>query len=153
EQYGLKEEFPYIFAGLAIAVGAAILLNATFVLRYGMKRLVTLALIGYFATSLLYILLFLGSDNPGIIVLLAFFGIQFFCVGFLFGNLRALAMEPVGHIAGIGAAITGFLSTMMAVPMSTWIGRYVGDTALPLFIGFAICSLFSLIILFALRKK
>jgi DHA1 family bicyclomycin/chloramphenicol resistance-like MFS transporter len=153
QQYGLKEEFPYIFAGLAIAVGAAILMNASLVLRYGMKRLVTLALLGYFATSLLYILFFFGSDNPSIIILLAFFGTQFFCVGFLFGNLRALAMEPVGHIAGIGAAITGFLSTMMAVPMSTWIGRYVEDTALPLFIGFAICSLFSLIILFALRKK
>lgn len=153
EQYGLKEEFPYIFAGLAIAIGSAIFLNGSFVLRYGMKRLVSLSLIGYFATSLLYVILFFGSDNPSIYVLLIFFGIQFFCVGFLFGNLRALAMEPVGHIAGIGAAITGFIATMMAVPISTWIGRYVADTALPLFIGFLICSLISLLILLSLRKE
>ena len=46
-----------------------------------------------------------------------FFSLQFFCLGFLFGNLRAIAMEPVGHIAGIGAAITGFISTLMAVPI------------------------------------
>ena len=153
EQYGLKEEFPYIFAGLAIAIGAAIFLNGTFVVRYGMKRLITLALIGYFATSLLYIIFFFDGTNPGIIVLLAFFGIQFFCVGFLFGNLRALAMEPVGHIAGIGAAITGFLATMMAVPISTIIGRYVNDSALPLFIGFSICSFLSVLILLYLRKR
>jgi DHA1 family bicyclomycin/chloramphenicol resistance-like MFS transporter len=153
EQYDLKEEFPYIFAGLAIAIGSAIFLNGSFVVRYGMKRLVSLALIGYFATSLLYVLFFFGSNNPGIVVLLLFFGIQFFFVGFLFGNLRALAMEPLGHIAGIGAAITGFISTMMAVPISTVIGRYVSNTALPLFIGFLICSLISLIILLLLRKK
>ncbi|KAA3620533.1 MAG: MFS transporter [Flavobacterium sp.] len=153
EQYGLKEEFPYIFAGLAIAIGSAIFLNGSFVLRYGMKRLVSLSLIGYFATSLLYVIFFFGSDNPSIYILLVFFGIQFFCVGFLFGNLRALAMEPVGHIAGIGAAITGFIATMMAVPISTWIGRYVADTALPLFIGFLICSLISLLILLSLRKR
>ena len=153
EQYGLKEEFPYIFAGLAIAIGTAIFLNGSFVLKYGMKRLVTLATIGYFATSLLYILLFFGSDNPSIYVLLGFFGIQFFCVGFLFGNLRALAMEPLGHIAGIGSAVTGFIATMMAVPISTWIGRFVDDTALPLFVGFAICSFLAVLILIYLRKK
>ena len=45
-------------------------------------------------------------------------------------------MEPIGHIAGIGAAITGFLSTMMAVHISTFIGKFVTATALPLFIGF-----------------
>jgi DHA1 family bicyclomycin/chloramphenicol resistance-like MFS transporter len=153
EQYGLKEEFPYIFAGLAIAIGAAIFLNGSFVLKYGMKRLVSLSLIGYFVTSLLYILFFFGSDNPSIYVLLTFFGIQFFCVGFLFGNLRALAMEPLGHIAGIGSAVTGFIATMMAVPISTWIGRYVGETSLPLFIGFAICSFIAVLILLYLRKK
>ncbi len=153
EQYGLKDEFPYIFAGLAIAIGTAIFLNGSFVLKYGMKRLVSLALVGYFITSVLYLLLFFGGDNPSIYVLLAFFGIQFFCVGFLFGNLRALAMEPLGHIAGIGSAVTGFIATMMAVPISTWIGRFVGDSALPLFIGFAICSFVALLILIYLRKK
>lgn len=153
EQYGLKDEFPYIFAGLAIAIGTAIFLNGSFVLKYGMKRLVSLSLVGYFATSLLYMLLFFGSDNPSIYVLLVFFGIQFFCVGFLFGNLRALAMEPLGHIAGIGSAVTGFIATMMAVPISTWIGRFVGATALPLFIGFAICSFLAVLILLYLRKK
>ncbi len=153
EQYGLKEEFPYIFSGLAIAIGAAIFLNATLVLRYGMKRLVSIALLGFFATSLLYIVLFYNSVNPPIEVLLLFFGMQFFCIGFLFGNLRALAMEPVGHIAGIAAAITGFISTMMAVPISTIIGRYIAHTALPLFIGFSICSLLAIIILIVLRKR
>ena len=62
-------------------------------------------------------------------------------------------MEPVGHIAGIAAAITGFISTMMAVPISALIGKYVDDTALPLFIGFSVCALLSLWILYYLKAK
>ncbi|OGS74390.1 MAG: MFS transporter [Flavobacteria bacterium RIFCSPLOWO2_12_FULL_35_11] len=150
-QYDLKEQFPYIFAGLSIAIGSATFLNATLVLKYGMEKMVTAALISFFSVSLLYIVLFLNTANPGIGVLLAFFGLQFFAIGFLFGNLRALAMEPIGHIAGIGAAITGFLSTMMAVPISTFIGKFVSATALPLFIGFLICSTMALLILVYLK--
>ena len=91
--------------------------------------------------------MFYSSGNPHVGVLLGFFGLQFFAIGFLFGNLRALAMEPIGHIAGIGAAITGFISTMMAVPISTFIGKFTVNTALPLFIGFLICGGFSIFIL------
>jgi DHA1 family bicyclomycin/chloramphenicol resistance-like MFS transporter len=154
EQYNLKEEFPYIFAGLAIAIGLAIFLNGTLVLKYGMEKLITNSLLGFLVVSLLYIVFFHSSANPPVSVLLIFFALQFFCIGFLFGNLRAMAMEPVGHIAGIAAAITGFISTLMAVPISVFIGRFVSDTALPLFIGFLICSLLSIgILLFVKRSR
>jgi len=147
KQYGLKEQFPYIFAGLAIAIAAATFLNGSFVVRFGMKKLITWAIIGFFVISLTYVVLFYNTTQPSIYVLIGFFAMQFFCVGFLFGNLRALAMQPVGHIAGIGAAVTGFIATMMSVPISTFIGRYVEETTLPLFIGFSICGGISLGIL------
>ena len=153
EQYDLKEEFPYIFAGLAIAMGAAILMNASLVLRFGAKKMVSTALFGFFGCSVLYLILFHDTSNPGIEVLLIFFALQFFAIGFLFGNLRALAMEPVGHIAGIAAAITGFVSTLMAVPISVFIGRFILDTALPLFLGFLICASASIVILIYLKRN
>lgn len=151
DQYGLKEEFPYIFAGLAIAVGTAIFLNGTWVLRFGMRKLVDVSLIGYFLSSVVYVIAFYDGGNPSVIVLLSFFAVQFFCIGFLFGNLRALAMEPVGHIAGIAAAITGLISTLMAVPISTFIGRHLDESTLPLFVGFAACAGISLIILAVIK--
>lgn len=152
-QYGLVDEFPYIFAGLAAAIGAAIFINGTFVVRFGMEKIVTGALFGFFAVSVLYVLLFFNVLRPSVWVLVVFFGLQFFCIGFMFGNLRALAMEPVGHIAGIGAAITGLISTLMAVPISTFIGRFVEDTTLPLFIGFSSCGAISLTILWWIKRK
>ncbi len=153
EQYHLKEAFPYIFAGLAVSTGIAILLNGIFVIKIGMKKMINLSLIGFFGVSLLYIILFYNTPNPSIEIILTFFALQFFFLGFLFGNLRAIAMQPVGHIAGIAAAITGLISTLMAVPISIVIGRYVETTALPLFIGFSVCSLLSIFIISALKLK
>ncbi len=153
EQYGLKEAFPYIFAGLATASGSAILLNGIFVVKYGMKKMIHVSLIGFFIISICYSILFFNSVNPSIKVILLFFSLQFFCLGFLFGNLRAIAMEPVGHIAGIGAAITGFISTLMAVPISIFIGKFVTITVLPIFIGFSICSFLSILIVLMLTIK
>jgi len=151
EQYNLVDEFPFIFAGLAIAVGFATFLNGTFVLKYGMLKLVTISTLLYTVIPLTYMLFFYGKPNPSITILLIFFGLQFFSVGFLFGNLRALAMQPIGHIAGIGAAINGFVSTIMAVPIATYIGKYVITTALPLFIGFFVCGVVSLLTLYYLK--
>ncbi len=143
EQYDLKEVFPYIFAALALTIGTATLLNGTLVLRYGMLRIVTVALTAFVLISLVYIVLFFRTGNPPFPVALIFFALQFFAVGFLFGNLRALAMEPVGHIAGIGAAISGFIATLMGVLISAFIGQYVTHSIMPMFVGFLVCGLIS----------
>lgn len=152
EQYGLSEQFPYIFAGLAISVGFATFLNGTFVLKYGMLKLVKLSTISFTLISIAYLILFYGKPNPSATMLLIFFGLQFFSLGFIFGNTRALAMQPIGHIAGIGAAINGFFSTIMAVPIATYIGGFIDTTALPLFVGFSVCGVCSIILLMVLKQ-
>jgi len=151
-QYGLVDQFPYIFGALAFSVGVATFTNGTLVVRFGMKKLVTIFSIVFSLTSLLYISIFYGETNPSISILILFLALQFFSVGFLFGNVRSLAMQPLGHISGIGAAINGFISTIMAVPIATFIGSFVETTALPLFIGFAACGLGSLLLLLFVKK-
>ena len=148
DQYGLGQEFPYIFASLAISVGFATFLNSRLVVRLGMLKLVHIAMLGYVFTSILYLVLYANHPNPSVVILVSFFALQFFCIGFLFGNLRALAMEPMGHIAGIGSALNGFLSTVMAVPIADFIGSFVKDSVTPLFIGFSVCGLISLVLFY-----
>jgi DHA1 family bicyclomycin/chloramphenicol resistance-like MFS transporter len=152
KQYGMVEEFPYLFAALAIAVGFATFLNGTFVVKYGMYAMVKIFMIAFTVIPVIYLVLFFGEPNPNVYILLTFFAAQFFSIGFLFGNLRSLAMQPVGHIAGIGAAINGFVSTIMAVPIAMYIGSFVITTASPLFVGFLICGSCSLLILWVLRR-
>ena len=153
EQYAMANEFPYIFAGLAISIGLATFLNGTLVLRLGMRKLAFSALCVFFSTSFLYVLLFWNTANPRVSVLVLFLSVQFFSLGFLFGNLRSLAMEPIGHIAGIGAAITGFVSTIIAIPIASFVGSFVNHTVLPLFAGLAVCGFISLWIFILIKRK
>ena len=150
-QYKLADKFPYIFASLAIAVGLATFLNSRYVIRFGMWRIAYAGTIAFCFISLLYVALFWSRDNPSIEILITFFALQFFAIGFLFGNLRSLAMQPLGHIAGIGAAINGFISTVMAVPIANYIGSFVSDSVLPLFIGFSVFGILSLLIFIRLK--
>jgi DHA1 family bicyclomycin/chloramphenicol resistance-like MFS transporter len=153
EQYNLVDEFPYLFGAIALAVGFATFINGTVVVKYGMKKLVRFFLTVFTAVSLFYVIVFYQQANPPIIVLVISFMIQFFAIGFLFGNLRSLAMQPIGHIAGVGAAINGFVSTVMAVPIAYFVGLYVVDTAYPLFLGFLFFGSTSMLLLFLTRKK
>jgi len=153
QQYDMAELFPYIFASLAISVGLATFMNSQLVVKYGMFKIAYTAMIAFVVISILYVVLFWSGRNPSVYVLIGFCSIQFFSIGFLFGNLRALAMQPLGHIAGIGAAINGFVSTVMAVPIANYIGSFVYESVLPLFIGFSVFGGFSLLIFLVLKKK
>lgn len=152
DQYGLVDSFPYIFAGLAVSIGLSTFLNGTLVIRFGMRRLALMALTAFCIIALVYVVLFWHRPNPGVIVLVSFLFVQFFCLGFLWGNFRSIAMEPIGHVAGIGAALNGFLSTVLAVPIANFIGGFVQDSVWPMFFGLAICGLLSLLIMLAVRK-
>ena len=150
--YGLKDAFPYIFAGLSISIGLSTYLNGTLVVKLGMRKLSLIALVIFSVIALMYVLLFWNSTNPDIIVLVGFLSLQFFCLGFMWGNFRSIAMEPIGHIAGIGAAITGFVSTLLSIPIATFVGSYIVDSVLPMFVGLAICGLLSLGIFLTARR-
>ena len=54
------------------------------------------------------------------------------CIGFLFGNLNALAMEPMGHIAGTAAAIIGALTTLLSSAIGVGSGILYNETLYPL---------------------
>lgn len=153
QQYDMAAVFPYIFASLAVSVGLSTFMNSQLVVKYGMLRIASISVTAYTIVSLLYILLFFSGANPHVGVLIAFFAIQFFTIGFIFGNLRSLAMEPLGHIAGIGAAINGFVSTVMAVPIANYIGSFVKDSVLPLFVGFFLFGLVSIAVFMYVKWK
>ena len=153
KQYNLADEFPLIFASLAISVGLATFFNSQLVVRFGMKNIVHTAMISFIVISLIFIIIYNSGKNPSIEILITFFALQFFTIGFLFGNLRALAMEPMGHIAGIGSALNGFISTVMAVPIADYIGTYVVDSVTPLFVGFLVCGIISLVLFYFNSSK
>jgi MFS transporter, DHA1 family, multidrug resistance protein len=140
--YGITDLFPFYFAVLAVSIGLASFLNARLVMRFGMRLLSAYALRILTTLSLGYFLYALSLNMaPALALNMAYFVMAFMCIGILFGNFNALAMEPLGHIAGIGAAVVGSLSTLMSVALGGMIGRAFDGTVLPLVGGFAILGL------------
>jgi DHA1 family bicyclomycin/chloramphenicol resistance-like MFS transporter len=141
EQYALGTGFPVYFAIISLSLGMASLTNAHAVIRFGMRFLVSRSLFFVFGLSTLALgITFLTAGHPPLWILIAYLMMTFFGIGILFGNLNALAMEPLGHLAGIGAAVVGSFSTLISMIFGTMIGRSYNGTILPLVISIAILA-------------
>ena len=116
-------------------------------MRFGMRSLIrwSLLVILGLSVAVLGIALLMGGRLP-LWFLMVYLMLTFFGVGILFGNNNALAMQPLGRIAGVGAAVVGSLSTFISVPLGTIIGQSYNGTILPLITGIAILSSLSLIV-------
>ncbi len=141
-QYGLGALFPLYFAVLALAIGGASLVNARLVMRHGMRRLSAWALGMLTGLSLAFLVpATLAGGAPPLWALMAYLVVAFFCIGMLFANFNALAMEPLGHIAGVGAAVVGSLTTLISMILGGAIGQAYDGGVLPLVAGFALLGL------------
>ena len=148
-QYELGTLFPLIFAVNAAAIGLASFTNGRLVIRYGMRTLSRLALLALCALSAGFcVIVWATNGQPSLWLFMGYLLPTFFCVGVLFGNMNSLAMEPLGHIAGLGAAVVGSLSTLLATPLGMVIGQSYNGTVTPLVAGFTVLSLSAL----ALRR-
>lgn len=138
EAYDLGTLFPLYFSILALPLLGAFFSNARLVLKYGMRRMSIMAIWGLTVISLaFFVYAYLQQGVPALWAFMAYFFLTFYCVGILFGNLNAQAMEPLGHIAGVGSAVVGSLSMFISMVIGVWIGHSFDETILPLVGGFA----------------
>ena len=75
---------------------------------------------------------------PPFWLFMAYLLVAFFCIGLLFGNLNALAMKPLGHIAGVGAAVVASLTTFIGVPLGALVGQSFDGTMYNQIAAFAV---------------
>ena len=147
EQYALGTLFPIYFAIIASSIGLASLTNTRLVMRYGMRLLVRTSMLVIVVLSVIaFGVALLVDGQPPLGLLMAYLMVSFFCVGILFGNLNSLAMEPLGHIAGIGAAIVGSLSTLLSSVLGTVVGQSYNGTIFPLVAGLAVLVGLSIVV-------
>lgn len=134
EVYDRADSFPYWFGAVALFAGSASLLNAMLVVRYGMRRLVTVTLGIQIILSTIMFTFSLGSmaEPYGFAAFVVFQTCLFFQAGLTLGNLNAMAMEPVGHIAGIAASAISAISTVLAAVIASPAGLLFKGTVQPL---------------------
>lgn len=141
QQFDRAESFPRWFALIAVTSMAGSLLNTRFVMTLGMRRIVRRT----YAAMLALTLLALATLGGGLLHANLGFAVQilwciglFAMMGLTMGNLNALAMEPVGHIAGLAASVISSVATIGSVAVAIPIGLAFNGTSTPLLIGVAL---------------
>ena len=134
ESFDAAETFPYWFAGSALLAIPGNFLNGRLVLRYGMRLLVKSAVLGHLIMTILMLALLL-TGNMTIWMFFIYSTSFMFSMSFVFPNLTALSMEPMGHIAGLAASVNGAISTILAAALAIPIGLAFDGTPRAVLIG------------------
>jgi MFS transporter, DHA1 family, multidrug resistance protein len=145
EQYQQGDKFALWFGGFAIFIALAMIANGNLVRKLGMRKLSKWAMMAYAAVWVaIAVTCLIFAGQPPLPLLAVMFAIWFFSAGFTFGNFNAMSMEPMGHIAGMAAAVSGFISQAMAIALGGLAGRYYDGTLTPIaifFAGYSLCAL------------
>ena len=143
DAFHAADVFPLVFAIAASFIAIAGLLNAKLVVRIGMRRLAHAGLLGFIAVAALHLAVAL-SGRETLVIFAAFQALQMLAFGFTSGNFSAMAMEPMGHIAGVASSFQGVVSTVGGSLIGFVIGQQFNGTAAPVVAGYLVCSLVSL---------
>jgi DHA1 family bicyclomycin/chloramphenicol resistance-like MFS transporter len=134
--FGAPRLFPILFAAIATGMALSSFLNSRIVEKLGTRIVSHGALLGFVAISAFHVLL--AASGHDTIFRFAF--LQFctmFCFGLIAGNFSAMAMEPLGHVAGTAASVQGFVTTVGGALLGFFVGQNFNGTVVPLILGFA----------------
>lgn len=138
--HGPEAFFPLFFASAAAGMAVATFTNSRIVMRLGSRRVSHWALLLFVALSAVR-LVTTALIGDSLVDFVLFQCATMFCAGLMGSNFSAMAMEPMGSIAGTAAAVQGMLSTMGGGLVAAAIGQSFDGTTLPLLIGYCLCSL------------
>ncbi len=149
--FAAPEWFTGIFALIAGFMACASLLNARIVGKLGMRRVSHGALLGYIALTSAHALVALAGYES-LWLFAAFQSGAMFCFGLLAPNFGAIAMDPLGHVAGTASSVQGFVTTVGGALLGFWIGQHFDGTVVPLTLGFSLCGWVALAIVLVAEK-
>lgn len=143
--------FPPVFAATAIALAVASLINSRIVEKLGMRVVSHGAVLGFIFFAVIHLLVsWLGYETIWTFAVLQ--GGMMFAFGLMGSNFGALAMEPMGHVAGTASSVQGFCSTTGAALLGFAIGQQFDGTTVPMTMGFVLCGLASLVTILITEK-
>ncbi len=145
-QFDTGKMFTVYFGILALVLGVASLTNSRFVQRLGMHYLCYRSMVCIVAASAIFLLVNI-MVSVQLWMFLLYAAVLFFCFGMIFGNLNSIAMEPMGHIAGIASAVTGSVSSAISMVLGAMIGQLYNNTLIPVVAGFLVLGIISILIM------
>lgn len=135
--YGAGQWFPVLFGGVAAALVGASFVNGRFVVRLGMRRISHGALICFILTAAIHLAVFKLIGEPPLWLFMTLLALDLFFFGCIMPNFNALAMAPMGRIAGTASSFVGAMMTGIGATLGWYVGQQYDGTIGPLVVGLA----------------
>ncbi len=141
-QFKVGESFSLYFGGLALVLGVASRANSRVVGKLGMRFICLSSSATIVIASAIFLALHFVLPVITLSMFLVYAAVLFFAFGLMFGNLNAIAMEPMGEVAGMASALVGCASSVLSLVLGSVIGQLYNNTLVPITTGFLVlCSL------------
>jgi len=151
DEFGAGRRFTLLFAICAFSMGVASFANSRLVERLGTRLISQAAVMALIALSVIHLIVIqAGQETLTSYMILQASSMT--CIGLCGSNFGAMAMEPVGHIAGTASSVQGFITSIGAVLVGSAIGQSYAGTTLPLAIGYLLIGLAVLALIWVVEK-
>jgi DHA1 family bicyclomycin/chloramphenicol resistance-like MFS transporter len=151
ETYGVGSWFPIYFAAGAAFSAVAGFVNSRVVSMYGMRR-IAYTMLAVFSAGAVAMLVLGLSDLLPVLMFFVLAAVIFFSFSMIMPNLGAMAMEPLGEVAGTAASAQGFLQMVLGAAIGAVIGQFYDGSAVPLAAGATVIALLSAVCVKLARK-
>lgn len=139
EVYGQPALFPWIFAAIGMGMSVCTLINSRLSVRLGARRAIRSLLLVYTIVAGILLLITLMSNNqPGITVFFSGVGILLAINLAIEPNSSALALEPMGQMAGLAASVYGTIFFFIGSLTGAVISQLMQHSVMPLVVSFFI---------------
>ena len=138
DHYGLTPSLYSVFFSInAVAFIGMSQLTGTLAERFGLRRVVRTAVVGYAATMVaLALVVAAGFDRLDVLAAMLFVGYGF--LGLVIPSSAVLALEEHGPRAGTASALMGTLQFATGAAAMAGVGLFFDGTSLPMVIGIAL---------------
>ena len=150
-RFGQPGMLAFVFAGAAVLLAGANLLNARIVMRVGTRRISQTALLVLIAMSLAALAVEAGGHET-LLTFSALLAVTLACFGLTGSNFSAMAMERMGAIAGTASSLQGFVSVTGGALLGALVGRAFDGSTMPLYCAFLLAGVAALAIVAVVER-
>jgi DHA1 family bicyclomycin/chloramphenicol resistance-like MFS transporter len=139
------------FAGVALPMAAISYANSRLVERIGTRRIAHAGLTLFTLSALIHLAIVLTvGENLWLFIFMQ--GLTMACFGLASANFGALAMQPLGHVAGTASSVQGTVGTIGGALLGLLVGQSFDGTLVPMVGGFAAFGGLGLLILLVTER-
>lgn len=145
--FAAPEMIGLVFAAIAGPMALSSYANSRLVMRFGSRRLLLSALTCFTLVAATHLVVAeVAGETLWSFVAFQAATMAFF--GMIGANAGALAMEPLGHVAGTASSLQGMITTVGGAGIGFAIGQQFNGSTIPFLIGFTTCGALALLVAF-----